>query len=722
MKTRVSRRDVLRFASGSAIGLALSPLPWKLTDDLAIWTQNWSWIPRPPRGELANRFTTCTLCPAGCAVRARCVGDTPVSLHGLPRDPLSGGTLCPLGSVGHHLAYHPARVAGAIRQLGRRGRSRAVPVQAEAAVAEVGKAIAAARARGDTVAVLDGRPGSAGSWALRRFASSLPGAVRVPAPGREGRWLEAVAAAAGDGSTAYGCDLERAGSVISFGALLSAGWGAPGRARALLARAGKGATLIEVDSRRSASATAARRLAIASDGEEALALGLAHVLLADGLVDPASLRQSRDVAAFSAVIRGFTPERVAERAGVEAGEIVALARTLAAHRPSLALGGEDPAAGPLAPGAAAAVFALDVLLGSVGGAGGLVPVRPVPPPEGGEDVTAPVELEEVADGSVGVLLIDASAGGVTLPWHWLERKLVGARAVVAAFSPYRAGLALRADLVFATPAYLEAYADAPTPAGEALASYAVAAPLLVPRAGAADPIVWLRRIAAAAGVATPSSLSSSEQVVRSRVDAIHRSGRGSVVDPADGSIRPIAAFASPEALLKALVAGGRWVDDAEPPRSAPACSLLGACGGRWRELAAGPAAPRADAAKFPLRLQLSGRRDAVASAATSPVTAKLYRESGLRSRPGTATVNPATARAAGLRPGQRVRVETGAGALGAPLACDAAVLPGVVEVAVGPDGVALGDRGAQPDATALDLAGTDGQGGWRSTPARLVEA
>ena len=41
MNSRISRRDVLKLAGGAGLGILLSPLPWKLLDDSAIWTQNW---------------------------------------------------------------------------------------------------------------------------------------------------------------------------------------------------------------------------------------------------------------------------------------------------------------------------------------------------------------------------------------------------------------------------------------------------------------------------------------------------------------------------------------------------------------------------------------------------------------------------------------------------------------------------------------------------------
>src|SRR5581483_7199820 len=102
---QTTRRDLFKFAAGGAAGLALTPAPWRLVTDSALWSENWPGIPRPARGEIRTRSTHCTLCPAGCAVRARCVGAQPVSLAGLP-----GGPLCAFGLTGHHMPYHADRI------------------------------------------------------------------------------------------------------------------------------------------------------------------------------------------------------------------------------------------------------------------------------------------------------------------------------------------------------------------------------------------------------------------------------------------------------------------------------------------------------------------------------------------------------------------------------------------------------------------------------------
>ncbi|RIK53174.1 hypothetical protein DCC62_32480, partial [candidate division KSB1 bacterium] len=133
MATQITRRDWLKLAGGSVLGLMLSPVPWKLVDDSAIWTQNWPWVPTPLKGKIQNKFSACTLCPAGCAVRARCVGEQPVSLWSVSEHPLSRGALCPVGFAAHHFAYHPLR----IMQPCRRTHATVSPVSLDEAITAI---------------------------------------------------------------------------------------------------------------------------------------------------------------------------------------------------------------------------------------------------------------------------------------------------------------------------------------------------------------------------------------------------------------------------------------------------------------------------------------------------------------------------------------------------------------------------------------------------------
>ena len=240
-----TRRNLLKFVGGGAAGALLTPAPWRLITDTALWSENWPGIPRPARGEIRARFTHCTLCPAGCAVRARCVGGQPVSLAGVKPHPISHGALCPWGIAGHHLPYHPARV--------RQG-----PVKE--ALAEVARAISQ-RGAGERVAVLDLRPGRTVSWTYRRAMAAIDNGLYL-APRQP----------------AYSIDLAAAKTVVSFGAPLFDGWGTPGNVFA--ARAGFRLVEIEPAETRTA-ALADVWLPIRPGTETAMAAALAGEITID---------------------------------------------------------------------------------------------------------------------------------------------------------------------------------------------------------------------------------------------------------------------------------------------------------------------------------------------------------------------------------------------------------------------------------------------------------
>ena len=723
MKTNLTRRDILRFAAGAAAGVVLSPAPWGLTDDLAIWTQNWSWIPVPPRGEPTLRMTACALCPAGCAVQARCIGGLPVSLHAVAADAVSGGALCPLGLTGHHLAYHPARLSAPVRIVGKDGARRALPIQIDALVTETARAIATAAASGGAVAVLDLRPGRSASWVWRRLLATLPGGVVVPAPGRAGASLATLRTMVPGHGGEFGFDLEGVRTVLSFGAPLAEGWGMPGRAARVVGRGSARAHLVQVEPLHSATAERADRWLPARPGTEAvLALGLGHVLLAEGLVSPQARSRARDLADYAALVAGLAPEAIAASTGVPAEAITAAARELVRQAPALVIAGEDGGGGRLGRVAETAVWDLGLLLGSGTWAGGLVRRAELPAPDQDGPLASLRELNEVADRSVAVLLVDASAGDAAFPWALVERKLVPKGALVVALSPYLAGTAKRADLVVPTAPFLEGVQDLPTSFDAPVATFAVATPLVQPHPGVVDPVAFIRAVAGACGADCPGTWGTSEALVKARAAQIHRSGRGGLVAFEDGAVTRTAAVPSPDAFWAALKSGARWQDESLAPMPETRFSLLGGVAGELARVAANAGTTMRADARRPLTLLPRGRRDVTASAAVSPVLTKLYRESGLRRSPGTAVVSPETAGALGVRAGRTAVLETVAGRIPVTIALDAGVMPGVVEVSVGPDASALGDRGHVGTAGVLEICGGGDGEVWGRNAARLVEA
>lgn len=198
-----TRRDLFKFAGGAAMGAVLTPAPWRLVTDAAMLSETWPGVPRPVRGEIRARYTNCSLCAAGCAMRARWVGDQPVALMGAAGHPFTRGALCPFGLAAHHLPYHPARLRGTEDRL-----SSSVVRQA---IAKCGPA--------ERIAVLDLRPDRTASWTFRRALAHLP----------NGTYL-APATPFGQG---VAVSLAATKTVVSFGVPLLDGWGTPGNVLAL---------------------------------------------------------------------------------------------------------------------------------------------------------------------------------------------------------------------------------------------------------------------------------------------------------------------------------------------------------------------------------------------------------------------------------------------------------------------------------------------------------
>jgi hypothetical protein len=255
-----TRRNLFKFAGGAAVGSIFTPAPWKLITDAAIWSENWPGIPRPARGEIRTRFTNCSLCTAGCAMRARCVGSQPVSLAGVKQHPLSQGALCAWGVAAHHLPYHPRRLR-------------------QGAVEQAGAAVSKAAGAGQRIAMLDLRPGRAASWTYRRAMAQVANGVYI-APLQP----------------AFAMDLSAARTVVSFGAPLMDRWGTPGNVFA----ARRNFRLIQVEPLETRTAAMADEWLPVRAGSEA---ALAAALGGEMPVDEAAKRTGLDASKIADLLK-----------------------------------------------------------------------------------------------------------------------------------------------------------------------------------------------------------------------------------------------------------------------------------------------------------------------------------------------------------------------------------------------------------------------------------
>jgi anaerobic selenocysteine-containing dehydrogenase len=525
--------------------------------------------------------------------------------------------------------------------------------------------------------------------------------------------------------------------VISFGAPLFDGWFGAGPVPGLMrGRPGAGSErapyMVHVESNGSPTASRADRwIPIRPGTEAALALGLGRVLIGEGLAEGdvltrAAVRQKGSQQEYAGLISSFTPEEAGRVTGVDPGLIRSTARELAARRPVIAVGGGAPGAGPLGEDEERAIWALNLLFGSVGRPGGvrlredlaeLFAERPCLPEE---------SLWELPDGSLDLLLVDGSIPGTPVPADLLRRKLSGHGSLLVGMSPFIAGPTSEADIVLPTPAPGEWLDDVPPQALASRTSYGCSAAVVRPPEWACHGAEMLKRFLEAAGEESwpGTGEETIEQLIRGRIEALYAWGEGAVFDAERGETVDTTSIGSADRLAGILTRGGCWVEDAD---RAPRQATIRWSGSGWEmntrideKALRLPAEPDGKEGKYPLLLILSGRLEVAGGGVLPPVTNKLYRESNLLLGARRAEVNSATAREHGLADRRPAELKTPYGTMEVTVVHDDSVMPGVIRMSPGPDPACFGDttdRG--PDV--LDLCGASERPAWRVTRAMLRE-
>jgi menaquinone reductase, molybdopterin-binding-like subunit len=711
MSKKFNRRDIIKLVGGGIAGMALTPIPWKLLDDLSIWTQNWSWIPVPLKGEINSRYSICTICPAGCAIRARCVSGHPVSVWGIKDHPVNGGALCPLGLGGHHLAYHPARLRTPVKLVNNNNKILTYSISPDEIISLIGKNIADSTSNGseDLVAVLDNRPERSISYAYRSFLSGLPNG-RYISSGSEGLdSLEGLYDIADSGDTRFGFNPEKAKTIVSFGTPLLEGWGIPGR---VLKAMKNGFKLVQIETRFSHTASIADRWLPAKPGTEAiLALGLAHIMLHENLTE-------KRLDSYKKLTAKYSPGYVADITGINQDLIRATALEMVHNSPSLVLCGREPAGGPFSREEQIAIWGLNLLLDNIGPDKCIVTRRPLPAADMYVDgELAPVtKLSNIPDHSIRVLIIDDAESGNAVPWQLIEWKLVPDRAFVISLSPYLVGLTKRADYVIPAPTYLESYQDIPTSFDAQTATYAVSAPLYTPPETVTEPAEFLRLLAQETGTELPEG--TYLDMIKQRAGNIYRQNRGWIYTPHNGRLIETAGVFTEQQFWNHLSNGGYWID--EPLQESvpvPGTLFSDKLESALPETIETGTTSRTD---YPLTLVPFGWRGAVDSGPVTPLISKLYQESEFREGTNRALLHPKTGRLYGLRDGSSARITTQTGELIVRVELSDCVMPDVVHVALGPDQDSItGVRKVKIQKNVLSVCTPDIRGTWRTSPARI---
>jgi len=513
---KMDRRSFLSFVIGGAAGTTLSPLPWKVTDDLAIWSQNWPWTPVPENGEVSYANTTCMLCPGGCGITVRKVGDRAVKIEGTKGHPVNDGGICILGLSGLQLLYGPTRVPSPLRRTGKRGENRWQKVSWDEALTWVAEKLDDLRGKNlsHTVACISGTDSGTVPRLMERFLTSFGSPNFIRTPSMKDSYEMTLHLMQG-AQASIGFDIENADFILSFGSGILEGWGSPVRMfRANSVWKENGVKVVQIEPRLSNTAAKSDKwLPIHPGTEGVLALGLAHVILKESLYrkDFIGTHTSGFDRWSKEVVEVWTPEQVETVTGIDKSTIVALAKSFADAKKPLAICGRGKGNTAGGIGEFMAVHSLNALMGNINRKGG---IWTIPSPD---HIHWPeVEMDAVAAAGMQQLRIDGAgtekfmharhlihrvpeminAGDPSLvqalfvldadPYYTLSDKALLKKAwakipFIVSFSSFMDETAQNADLILPNHTYLERYEDVPYAEGFNKPFIGLAKPVVSPQ-------------------------------------------------------------------------------------------------------------------------------------------------------------------------------------------------------------------------------------------------
>lgn len=387
-----TRRTFLKHAGAGTASVWLSALA-----PSRVWAFGSTRKPFDPR--IKQHFlSVCRQCPAGCGVLAEVVEGKVKRLRGNPLHPTNRGTLCARGVSASQLYYNPDRIRTPLRRTGARGAGAWEPISWDAAYDVLSEKLLALRAdgRSHTVALLAEELNGLERALAQRFcrAFGTPNFLDLSRHPTEDVVNAATVMQGLAGPVVF--DIAQASFLVSFGVPFLESSRNPLHTWKQFAgfREGKRharGRFVHISPTRDATAARADAwIPITPGTEGALALGMAYVIMQEGLYDHDFVNfhtqgfesweaDGEDFPGFhDHVRRHYKPARVAEITGVPVERIVGLAREFALARAPLALWQDEAgiAAQPLT--TQMAIHTLNALVGNIDAPGGVLVPRTLP--------------------------------------------------------------------------------------------------------------------------------------------------------------------------------------------------------------------------------------------------------------------------------------------------------------------------------------------------------
>ena len=557
----LDRRAFLGLVAGGAVGTMFTPIPWKLIDDASIWTQNWPWIPKVPKGQIDYVATSSKLCPAGEGLKIMRVAGKPVSAGGNPDHPLSRGGVSALARSEVYMLYSPARIKSPMKRSGKTF----APITWEQALLEISEKLGAAKG---AVACVSGDGAGTVNELLSAFVGKLGSAGYFMMPSEATTAAKSLKLMGAQGQAGF--DFENADTVLVLGADIFETWGTSSRNRkAFGANRPVGqkpaSTYVYVGPTRNNTASVCDQWIPASAADlGVVALGLAWHLLKAGVTSNAPGFDT-----FKAIVNGgYTPEDVRRATGIAPEVMAELAKKLASSKAPLVVMG-SPFGQGLGAGAFIAGMSLNMLLGRINKPGGVYMLPELASVVPGALTRAamlesdlPAFLKGVESGKTpapkALLVYDANPA-YGLPETATMTKALEKIPFKVGFASFMDETAAMCDLVLPNSLPLERYDDVATPYGSGFCVYSLVRPLQKPvfdTKTTADVILALAR-----KLSIDLKFDNFQQVLKEKVATLAKASGGFVAK--DVMPWQVAAGKPAPALVggdlwKALEAGYAW--------------------------------------------------------------------------------------------------------------------------------------------------------------------
>lgn len=415
-KMKSSRRDFLKLSGAigaTAIGASLVRPFFEATAQTSTLPYMQQWI-----------STICLMCPGGCGILVRTINGRAVKIDGNPLHPVNTGKVCPKANAALQVLYDPDRLRGPMVQKGERGSDGWEAISWDEATQLVAERLADIRVNPgpQAMAFMSGRVRGQMGGLIDRFMAAYgsPNHIRHDSLSIDGERIGNELTFGHREQLAY--DWDNCNYVLSFGrAFLEASRPTVRQIRGFSAmrrdRPNRRAKFVQIDTRFSITAAKADEwVPIRTGTDGALALGIAHILIAEELYDRRFVSEhthgfedwtdENGVAheGFrSMVMREYHPVQVESITGVSADTIIRLAREFANAQPGVACGGRGAVMQTNGVFNWMAIQALNALVGSIEVPGGVL-VQNRPPYSPWPDLPA----DPVADAGLAMTRFDGA--------------------------------------------------------------------------------------------------------------------------------------------------------------------------------------------------------------------------------------------------------------------------------------------------------------------------